>query len=149
MIPWLMLATVSTLATKGATALHGCSDMTDAETEACLKGEAGRADAELAKYLAAARARALHDARIDPTDKELAAVAPRLEQAQAAWEAYRKAECAAIYTSWDGGTIRGAMYQSCWIGLTRLRAHTVWRHWLTFADSTAPILPEPPVPPED
>jgi hypothetical protein len=38
---------------------------------------------------------------------------------------------------------------SCQIKLTQLHTHTIWLEWLTYMDSTPPILPEPPVPPDD
>lgn len=56
---------------------------------------------------------------------------------------YRQAECDAVYENWKGGTIRYTMALSCKIDLTDARTHTIWENWLTFMDSTPPVLPEP------
>ena len=56
---------------------------------------------------------------------------------------YRDAECGAVYDYWSGGTIRGTEQLACQIDLTRRHTHTIWRLWLTYMDSTPPLLPEP------
>lgn len=63
--------------------------------------------------------------------------------AQQAWLLYEKAHCDAIYTQWRGGTIRGVMFLSCKTKLTKQRTHEIWSNFLTYMDSTPPILPEP------
>ncbi len=65
------------------------------------------------------------------------------DKAQTAWIAYRDAECGAIYDYWSSGTIRNTIALTCEIDLTRRHTHTVWSEWLTYMDSTPPILPEP------
>ena len=48
-----------------------------------------------------------------------------------------------MFDFWRGGTIRVGMELDCRIRLTRLRTFALWRDWLTFADSTPPLLPRP------
>ncbi|WP_296945718.1 lysozyme inhibitor LprI family protein [uncultured Massilia sp.] len=42
-----------------------------------------------------------------------AAVRRKLQSAQRAWIAFRKADCDAVYEKWSGGTIRGTMFVGC------------------------------------
>ena len=66
-----------------------------------------------------------------------------LNQSQQAWLSYRKAHCDAVYEQWSGGTIRGTMFGGCMLRLTQLRIHVIWQDYLTYMDSTEPLLPEP------
>jgi hypothetical protein len=66
-----------------------------------------------------------------------------LVRAERSWVAYRTSECGAVYENWIGGSIRGSMALNCQIRLTRMRTYTIWLHWLTYIDSTPPILPRP------
>ncbi|MBS0333537.1 MAG: DUF1311 domain-containing protein [Proteobacteria bacterium] len=124
----------------------GCDGNT-LQIDACLAALSETVDQEHLRYVAAARARLKHDAAADPADPGAAKAVGGFEASEAAWLAYRKAECGAVYDNWSGGTIRGAMYSACSLRLTRLRTHTVWLNWLTYPDSTPPVLPEPAVPP--
>lgn len=63
--------------------------------------------------------------------------------AQKAWSLYAKAHCESIYTKWRDGTIRGVMFLNCKTKLTKQRTHEIWANFLTFMDSTSPVLPEP------
>jgi uncharacterized protein len=117
-----------------------CHGATTPEINACAAEYSRRADNELRRYLAAARQRL---ATRDEEDPESKAALAGLDASQAAWEAYRKAECEAVYSWWSGGTIRGAMYQGCWRALTRDRTRAIWEAWLHHTDTTPPLLPEP------
>lgn len=66
-----------------------------------------------------------------------------IDLAQTAWTSYAEAHCDSIYTQWREGTIRGVMYLSCKIKITKLRTHEIWANFLTYMDSTPPVLPEP------
>ncbi|WP_209349156.1 DUF6265 family protein [Pontixanthobacter sp. CEM42] len=66
-----------------------------------------------------------------------------MRAAQSLAKEYRKEACAAVYEQWKEGTIRNAMMLRCEIRLIDQRTHDIWRNWLTFQDTTAPILPEP------
>jgi len=66
-----------------------------------------------------------------------------IEVAQKAWLLYAGAHCDSIYTMWREGTIRGGMHLSCKTKITRMRTHEIWANFLTYMDSTPPVLPEP------
>jgi uncharacterized protein YecT (DUF1311 family) len=118
-----------------------CDGSSTPEVNACLARQADTAQAELDRYLATARAKLAHEGAEPASDT------PKLlagfDAAEHAWEDYRKQQCDNIYVHWQGGTIRGAMALGCQISLTRQRTHVVWEDYLTYMDSTPPVLPEP------
>lgn len=120
-----------------ATPADRCADAkTTVEMNTCLARASNAAELEMNRYLVAARKRAAADG---------AMVAKAFDEAQARWIAWRKGECDAVYAHWQGGTIRGAMLLGCRIELTEARTRQLWKTWLTYPDSTPPILPEPGV----
>ncbi len=123
------------IATLLLTAADPCSGSTTRDVEQCLAADLDRADAVLNRYYTAAVARLTRD-------RELTALA-KLRTSERAWIAYRDTECDAVYENWKGGTIRGAMSLSCRTALTKARTMAIWQNWLTYADSTTPILPKP------
>lgn len=112
-----------------------CPGPTTRDVEQCLAAGLARADAELNRYYAAAVARLMRDGETTSLAK--------LRASERAWIAYRDAECDAVYDWWKGGTIRGAMTLGCRTRITEARTLEVWRNWLTYADSTPPVLPRP------
>lgn len=106
---------------------------TTLEMNDCMAAIRERAGERKDRYLAAAIAR--HEDR-----PELTAM---IRQSDAAAEAYRDAECGAVYKDWEEGTIRNAMALSCDIALIDEHTRTIWQHWLTYMDSSPPVLPEP------
>ncbi|WP_010545789.1 lysozyme inhibitor LprI family protein [Sphingomonas elodea] len=106
---------------------------TTVEMETCLARTSNAAEVEMNRYLVAARKRATADG---------VTVAKAFDEAQGRWIAWRRGECDAVYAHW-GGTIRGAMLLNCRIDLTQARTQWLWKTWLTYPDSTPPILPEP------
>lgn len=118
-----------------------CIEGSTIDISQCLGERLKRADADLAKYLSAARVRLRNRASDD--DKSAANALKELDQAQKAWSEYRQSECGAVYDRWSQGTIAGIEHLYCQIELTTLRTHTIWSHWLTYGDSTPPLLPEP------
>lgn len=66
-----------------------------------------------------------------------------IQVAQKQWQAYAAAHCGAVYTQWRDGTIRGVMGITCRTRLTKRRTHDIWQDFLTYMDSTPPVLPEP------
>jgi len=66
-----------------------------------------------------------------------------LNNSQESWLVYRKSYCNAISVQWSGGTIQGVMFSSCMLKLTKRRIHNIWADYLTYMDSTPPMLPEP------
>ena len=103
------------------------------EMNHCMAAIRDRASERKARYLAAAIAR-------NAERPELVAL---IRQSDAAFETYREAECKAVYTDNEGGTIRTIEGLGCEIGLIDERTRTIWQTWLTFMDSTPAILPAP------
>ena len=133
----IALAVVSTLGTQPPTTTPPCpSAATTIALDTCLGGERDQAMAQLERYRAAARA-------LLGKDNASAGVLKGFDAAQATWRAYQTTQCGAVYTYWQAGTIRGAMALTCQIRMARLRTHELWSTWLTYPDSTPPLLPEP------
>lgn len=107
--------------------------ITTNEVDICIALEAEAEQEILEKYLNAARQRF-------PDNETWIAT---FNQAQKAWISYRDAYCDSIYEYWIEGSIRGAQYNLCLKKLTKLRVHVIWEDYLTYPDSTPPILPEP------
>lgn len=110
-------------------------DGTTQEVEACLAPELERADAELNRYYRAAVARLNQEGQ--------PSALAQLRRSEAAWIAHRDAECGAVWEYWKEGTVRGSMATQCRTRLTRARTLAIWRNWLTYMDSTPPLLPRP------
>ena len=106
---------------------------TTVDMNECLAGLMAKADERRVRYLNAALER--HKDRPELTAK--------ISTADAAFTAYRDSECGAVYENWKEGTIRGIMSLTCRTDMTDKRTKTVWENWLTYADSTPPVLPEP------
>lgn len=100
----------------------------------CGQRELAQQDELLQQYLAAARAH---------LDRGAPQAVAALDAAQAAWQEFREKQCQAVATRWQGGSISGPMTLECRIGLTRQRTHQLWADYLTYPDSTPPVLPEP------
>jgi uncharacterized protein YecT (DUF1311 family) len=99
----------------------------------CRGNQIGEADGKLQKYLVAARKQVVLR-ELNP---------PVIDAEQAAWEAYRTAHCGNLYLYWGTGTIRYEMSGMCMLKLTNERTVDVWRAYLTYLDSTPPVLPDP------
>ena len=117
-----------------------CPGEATVEINDCQSAVLAKAEAEQKRYLAAARQR-ITAAAAD--DAGAAKALAQFDKVQAAWAAYREADCGALYDYWSAGTIRGTIALTCQIDLTRARTHTVWSEYLTYMDSTPPDLPEP------
>lgn len=116
------------------TSPNHCRDAaTTLEMNECYAQVLARADERRATYLAAALER-------EADNPDLAAM---IAASDRAFTAYREAECGAVFDSWKEGTIRGVMWLTCSITMTDQRTHDIWQNWLTYMDSTPPILPEP------
>jgi uncharacterized protein YecT (DUF1311 family) len=66
-----------------------------------------------------------------------------LNDEQLAWAKYRGTLCGNVYLMWVQGTARYEMAALCDLKLTRERTYDLWRSYLTYVDSTPPILPDP------
>jgi len=106
---------------------------TTIEVNQCAQQELLSAEKKMQRYLAQSIAQFRDDSL----------VAESIEQAQHAWLAYRKTHCDSVYNQWRGGTIRTVMAIACETKLTQQRTRELWLNYLTFMDSTPPILPEP------
>ncbi|MFL7035462.1 lysozyme inhibitor LprI family protein [Vibrio lentus] len=91
------------------------------------------AQVELEQYLEASFEHNAYDAELVSS----------IKMAQDSWQAYMTAHCDSVYTQWRDGSIRGLMALSCKTKLTKQRTHEVWENFLTYMDSTPPVLPEP------
>ncbi|MBB1391797.1 DUF1311 domain-containing protein [Shewanella sp. SG44-6] len=107
--------------------------MSTVDINQCARQEFEVAQVRLDEYIAKA-SDTFHD---DPV------VLEALQLSQRDWLTYRESYCHAIYQLWRGGTIRGVMYQGCMLQLTVQRTHNIWQNYLTYMDSSEPILPEP------
>ncbi|HDY8127868.1 TPA: DUF1311 domain-containing protein [Vibrio vulnificus] len=99
----------------------------------CASIELESAKEDLSKYLDASFEHNSYDPEL----------VKAIKVAQADWQAYMSSHCDAVYTQWRDGTIRGVMAISCKTKLTKQRTHEVWENFLTYMDSTPPMLPEP------
>ena len=120
-----------------------CEGGSTPEVDQCGVEYSRRADLELDRYVAAARKELQSDAASYPQSNAAKDALTGLDASQTAFVAYRKAECDAVYSRWSDGTIRGAMFNGCYLAATKARTHAVWENWLTFPDDTPPILAEP------
>ncbi|ULN67058.1 DUF1311 domain-containing protein [Vibrio gigantis] len=107
--------------------------MNTLEINHCAALELESAQLELEKYLAASFEHNSYDAELVSS----------IKSAQESWQAYMTAHCDSVYTQWRDGSIRGVMALSCKTKLTKQRTHEVWENFLTYMDSTPPVLPEP------
>ncbi|WP_156423795.1 DUF6265 family protein [Erythrobacter sp. YT30] len=115
---------------------YGC-DGTTIEINDCLAGIRQRAEEREELYFETAMGEAGFS---DTGESELHSL---MRASQAAAQQHREKECYAVYEQWKEGTIRNAMSLRCSIRLIDQRTHTIWRNWLTYQDTSAPILPEP------
>ena len=123
-----------------------CDGANTIEINACMSSELVAAESVMAKYLAASRERFLRNLESgfnDDTAEGKAEALANFGAAQENWRAYRESHCGSVYYYWRGGTIRGAMYLGCSIDMAKKRTWQLWQDWLTYPDSTPPILPEP------
>ena len=99
----------------------------------CASIELESAKAELSYYLDASFEHNSHDPEL----------VKAIKMAQNNWEIYMSSHCDSVYTQWREGTIRGVMAISCKTKLAKQRTHEIWSNFLTYMDSTPPVLPEP------
>ena len=111
--------------------------MNTIEINHCAAIELETAQVELEQYL---------EASFEHNDYDAELVAS-IKKAQESWQAYMSAHCNSVYTQWRDGSIRGLMALSCKTTLTKQRTHEVWANFLTYMDSTPPVLPEPKLAP--
>lgn len=119
-----------------ATLSGDCDRPTTPQVEACLTSKFQQADATRNRYYQAALTQGQHSNGSEAVNG--------IKRAEQAWLAYRNAACSAVYDRY-GGTIRTSKLLECRIRLTRLHSYVLWRNWLTYPDSTPPMLPRPTI----
>ena len=129
----VLLTCVPLLVSASDDAIDCENAMTTLEINQCASISLESAQLELDQYLEASFK---HNAY----DEELV---NSIKVAQDSWQAYMTAHCDSVYTQWRYGSIRGLMALSCKTELTKKRTHEVWGNFLTYMDSTPPVLPEP------
>src|SRR5688500_17841044 len=102
-----------------------CLGPTTAELRMCAAQQLRDAEAEMQRYLDAAR--------------RAARPVSALDSAQAAWIAYRDQACRAAAGQYEGGSLQLVMMLDCRLRLTRERNLELWRAYLAQEDT----LPEP------
>ena len=116
--------------------------MTTLEMNVCGALDVARAEEQMFRYLDVALDRA-GESDAETVGSVRVETARYLEASQVTWVVYADQACQAVYEQWKGGTIRGIMWQGCWIELTEQRTHTIWANHLTHMDNSPPVLPEP------
>ncbi|MGR2853976.1 lysozyme inhibitor LprI family protein [Vibrio vulnificus] len=129
----IVLASLAFDALAGEKAIDCDAAFTTVQINQCAAIELDAAKAELEKYL---KASFEHNS----FDSELVEA---MKLAQTDWQTYMSSHCDSVYTQWRDGTIRGVMAISCKTKLTKQRTHELWENFLTYMDSTPPVLPEP------
>lgn len=66
-----------------------------------------------------------------------------IRRAQESWEKYADAHCDSVYERWSDGSVRFYEYYRCQKELAIERTYVIWKAYLTYADSTPPVLPDP------
>ncbi|SQD76840.1 lysozyme inhibitor LprI family protein [Moritella yayanosii] len=105
------------------------------EINYCAKVELDKAEAEMQRYLSKSIAQYTADTN----------VVESINIAQSAWQSYSKSQCDSVFTMFRDGSLRVVMTLSCRTKLTQQRTHELWSQYLTYMDSSAPVLPEPTV----
>lgn len=139
-----MFALIAVLSLQTPEAPADCARaMTTPEINACATRDLDAETRRMEDYLAAARRKASADDEASAGNPQASSERAYLDNAQIAWAAYAAITCDGVHDRWRGGTIRTVMYLGCNIRMTHERTQAIWRDFLTYADSTPPILPEP------
>lgn len=132
---FIVLASVSLTAVAEEEAVDCNNIRNTLDTNQCANIELEAAEDVLTHYLETS----IEHNAVDPVLVEA------IKLAQTQWQAYASAHCGSVYTQWRDGTIRGVMGITCLTRLTKQRTHDIWEDFLTYMDSTPPVLPEPDV----
>ena len=106
-----LVTLILSLASVDALARISCDKaITTPDINQCARKSLDRAEAILNKTYRGLLARLANDGRDFP---DFAQARVELIKAQRIWITYREADCTAIYTLWQSGTIRSLMHLSC------------------------------------
>lgn len=127
-----LIMSVCSFATVGAS-LDCDKAFNTLEINYCAKVELDKAEAEMQRYLDKSIAQYIADSN----------VVESINIAQSAWLSYSKSQCDSVFTMFRDGSMRVVMTLSCRTKLTQQRTHELWSQYLTYMDSSEPVLPEP------
>jgi len=129
-----LLMSVCSFATM-ATSVNCDKALNTIEINYCAKVKLDKAETEMKRYLAKSIAQYTTDSNIVES----------INIAQSAWQSYSQSQCNSVFTLFRDGSLRVVMTLSCRTKLTEQRTHELWSQYLTYMDSSAPVLPEPTV----
>lgn len=132
-IGWVVILGLLAFTASAAEAIDCSEAYSTVEINQCAATDLEAAQKEMQRYFEASLTH-------NHSDAELVAA---IKVAQNDWEKYYRSHCDSVYSMWREGTIRGVMTLSCRTQLTRQRTHELWDNFLTYMDSTPPVLPEP------
>lgn len=67
----------------------------------------------------------------------------QIQTSQEKWKDYSESNCNAVRYTFGDGSYKNTAFVNCMNDETKKRTYTIWRSFLTFVDTTDPILPEP------
>ncbi|MFT8808581.1 lysozyme inhibitor LprI family protein [Gluconobacter sp.] len=117
-----------------------CSGKTTQQIQSCFSSRLAQAEAQLKRHTETALRRMQGPGFAARTQADF-------RKGEAAWWAFREAECKAVASRWSDDTIRTSMELSCRLKLTEERTYELWQNWLTSPDRATQILPEPALSP--
>jgi uncharacterized protein YecT (DUF1311 family) len=126
-----MLLFTSNIFAKNSTCIQNA--LTDKDVQNCISIEAKQSEKLLNKYLKASVEQYFGD------DKTI----QNIEQTQKIWQKYKNQQCNSVYDMWQGASVTFVEQLSCQVRLNRYRAYELWSVYLTYADSTLPVLKKP------
>lgn len=110
-----------------------CADMMDYKKEAeCLADQIDLRIARLDKYYLAAQKQ----------EKLFGYTSNELSESQQLWEKYLRKHCDFMYSR-EQGSAGARNAAECQIRLYDERIYEIWKSYLTYLDSTPPVLPDP------
>lgn len=110
-----------------------CADMMDYRKEVeCLADQIDLRIARLDKYYLAAQKQ----------EKLFGYTSNELSESQQLWEKYLRKHCDSMYSR-DRGSAGARFAAECQIRLYDERIYEIWKSYLTYLDSTPPVLPDP------
>lgn len=106
---------------------------TTREIADCLIIQVQQAEQDMEQYLNAA---------LNKYNKN-AEIIESIKVSQEEWSKYQKAHCKGVYQKWGRGSMRLISHPTCLLYTTKSRTYDIWREFLTYGDSTPPLLPKP------
>jgi uncharacterized protein YecT (DUF1311 family) len=106
---------------------------TTIDVNRCLSIDLSEAEKTMEKYLSKSLER----------HKDDSVSLTSIKESQEFWLNYRDAHCSSVFNIWRDGTVRTAMRLGCKIKSTHQRTTELWQSFLTYIDSTPPLLPKP------